>query len=294
MSLLKIEPPHPVTSLDELFAIAYALKHQAASRYEELALRMRSAGQHALAETFQRLSLEENNQLATVVRWAEAAKGQAPDVAHLSWTLPETFDDEGAMTAAPETQTGYRALSMAVRNEERAFAFWSYIASQAKKPEIRQAAEAMAHDELEHVSTLRRERRRAYHSERMQAPPTTNGLGDTAALENRLATMLETLSRAGGEDDRGQVSRFAVEARRAAADLAASSLTIVALPQATSAIEDPTVLAEVLVERYLDAADRHQDESGLMLAQALASQAINRLAWLRAYQNRSDQLSGAS
>ena len=289
MSLLKVEPQRAVTSLDELFAIAYSLKHQAASRYEELALRMRSAGQLELAETFQRLSLQERIYLSNVVHRAEAAKGKTPEVSHLSWTLPETFDDEGAMTAAPETQTGYRALSMAVRNEERAFAFWSYIASQAEKPEIRQAAEAMAHDELEHVSTLRRERRRAYHSQRTQAPvPTTNGLGDTAALENRLAVILDDLSREVGEGDRGSISRFAAEARRAAEDLAASSLTLIALPPATSTIEDPLVLAEILVERYLDAADRHQDEAGLMLAQTLASQAINRLAWLRAHLNRSE------
>ena len=52
--------------------------------------------------------------------------------------------------------TPYRALAMAVRNEERAFAFWSYVAAYSEDSEIKKAAEAMAREELGHVSTLRK------------------------------------------------------------------------------------------------------------------------------------------
>ena len=169
MSLLKQEPAGSVKSLEELFAIAAAMEQEAATRYAEIAARMRQEGDPALAEVFERLSADEQGHLDSVVHWSEKTKGQAPDPARIRWELPETFDDEGAATAHPRLLSAYRALSMAVRNEERAFAFWSYVAAHAEVPEIRQAAEAMAHEELGHVATLRRERRSAFHAERRQA-----------------------------------------------------------------------------------------------------------------------------
>jgi hypothetical protein len=57
------------------------------------------------------------------------------------------------------------ALAIAARNEERAFAFWSYVAAFAEKSDIKKAAEAMAGEELRHVAMLRKERRRTYHGE---------------------------------------------------------------------------------------------------------------------------------
>ena len=166
MSLLKQEPAGSVKSLEELFAIAAAMEQEAATRYAEIAARMRQEGDPALAEVFERLSADERGHLDSVVHWSERTKGQAPDPARIRWELPETFDDEGAATAHPRLLSAYRVLSMAVRNEERAFAFWSYVAAHAEGAEIRQAAEAMAHEELGHVAILRRERRSAFHAER--------------------------------------------------------------------------------------------------------------------------------
>ena len=60
----------------------------------------------------------------------------------------------------------YRALAIAVRNKERAFAFYSYIAAEARSPGVRALAEDLARDELEHAAVLRRERRRAFRRER--------------------------------------------------------------------------------------------------------------------------------
>ena len=51
--------------------------------------------------------------------------------------------------------TPYRVLTIAVRNEERAFAFWSYVAAHADGEEVRLAAETMAKEELEHVAAFR-------------------------------------------------------------------------------------------------------------------------------------------
>src|SRR6185503_2621056 len=51
-------------------------------------------------------------------------------------------------------------------DEERAFAFWSYMAAYSEDHAIQKSAEAMAKEELGHVSTLRKERRLAYHGQR--------------------------------------------------------------------------------------------------------------------------------
>src|SRR5215208_2938626 len=96
MSLLKTEPPAPVRTLEELFAIAYAMEHEAATRYAEIAERMRREGNPALAEVFERLSADEHGHLDSVVHWSERQKGRPPDPALIRWRLPETFDDEGA------------------------------------------------------------------------------------------------------------------------------------------------------------------------------------------------------
>jgi rubrerythrin len=78
---------------------------------------------------------------------------------------------------------------MAVRNEERAFTLWSYIAAQAEEKEIQPAAERMAHEELGHASLLRRARREAYRAARPdeRARSVEELLALTVVLEKRLA-----------------------------------------------------------------------------------------------------------
>ncbi|QFU14800.1 ferritin-like domain-containing protein [Microvirga thermotolerans] len=281
MPLLKAEPAGSVKTLDELFALAAAMEEEAAIRYAEIADRMRQEGNAALAEVFARLSEEERGHLASVEGWSQRARGQAPDPARIRWQRPETFDDEGMATADPRLLSAYRALSVAVRNEERAFAFWSYVAAHAASPEVRRAAEAMAHEELGHVALLRRERRRAFHAERDRAgSDARHEAGDLAGLERRLAALLAPLAARAPSPERERLEAFAQEATRNAealerAPIAVGSAPVVPLP------DDPTALAELLVDRYLEAGDTLRDEEALGRAQDLAGRAIARLAWLR-------------
>src|SRR5437868_944502 len=124
-----------------------------------------------------------------VAQWSRRKSGKAPDPSEVRWELPATFDEETAgELAGSALATPYRALSMAVRNEERAFALWTYIAAQAEDPAIRQAAETMAREELEHVSLLRRARRRAYHAQRaVPARPSMESFEGAEGLEAWLA-----------------------------------------------------------------------------------------------------------
>ena len=132
MSLLKQEPTRAVRSWRS-FAIAYAMEEEAATRYAEIAGKMRSEGNTDLADVFERLAEDERGHRDSVTMVREGG-GRAPDPALVRWQLPTTFDDEGAATTDPHLVTAYRSLSMAVRNEERAFAFWTYVAAHAGSP----------------------------------------------------------------------------------------------------------------------------------------------------------------
>lgn len=284
MSLLKAEPAGAVKSLEELFAIAAAMEREAADRYAEIAARMRREGDPALAEVFERLSADEQGHLDGVVHWSQKTKGQAPDPVRIRWELPETFDDEGVATTDPKLLSAYRALSMAVRNEERAFAFWSYVAAHAEALEIQRAAETMAHEELGHVATLRRERRKAFHAEHRQprtSPAERSGGRDLAVLERRLADLLEPLAAKASPEERARLKGFAGEARRHADDLEQSPITVPSGRLAGTPPDDPVALAELLTDRYLEAGDALRDEETVERVQALAGRAIARLAWLR-------------
>ncbi|WP_262031948.1 ferritin-like domain-containing protein [Microvirga sp. Mcv34] len=285
MSLLKTEPAGTVTSLEELFAIAAAMEHEAATRYAEIAGRMRQEGSPALAEVFERLSADEQGHLDGVVHWSQKTKGRDPDPARIRWELPETFDDEGAATTDPQLLGAYRALSMAVRNEERAFAFWSYVAAHAEAPEIQRAAETMAHEELGHVATLRRERRKAFHAERGQqrtGPMVEDGGPDLAALEQRLADLLAPLAAKASPQEGARLKGFADEARQYAQELEQTPIAVPGARPVGTLPDDPVALAELLTDRYLEAGDTLRDEEALGRVQALAGRAIARLAWLRA------------
>ncbi len=284
MSLLKAEPAGRVTSLEELFAIAAAMEQEAATRYAEIAARMRQEGDSALAEVFEQLSADERGHLAGIVHWSQATKGRNPDPARIRWNLPETFDDEGVAITDSKLLSAYRALSMAVRNEERAFAFWSYVAAHAEIPEIRQAAEIMAHEELGHVATLRRERRKAFHAERREASEGSRprpGQGDPAALERRLAGLLDTWAVGATAQERSHLEELAREARLHAKALDEAPGALVVDGSRTGVPDDPLALAELLTEFYIEAGDAVSDERALQEVQAMAGRAIARLAWLR-------------
>lgn len=283
MSLLKTPPPTPVKTLEELFAIAHAMEHEAAARYADISERMNDEGNPQLAAVFERLSVDEKGHLDQIAHWSEQARGKVPDPALIRWKLPETFDDEGASTIDPRLQNAYRALAMAVRNEERAFAFWSYVAAQATEPEIQQAAETMAREELGHVATLRRERRRAFHADRSAEDGSVGGepVQDSASLEHRLANLLEPLADHAPEAERMRMRAIVDEARRHALELESNPISTPAGARLRSLPDSPIALAELLTERYLEAADSQRDERELLRVQGFAGRAIARLAWLR-------------
>ncbi|MCA1403975.1 ferritin family protein [Ensifer sp. IC3342] len=268
--------PWTMASMDELLAFARAMEQEAIDGYVSLAARMRAENRPDLAAVFDRLTAEEEGHLENVDRWL-GDRTPRPVV------LPKPlFDDEGAGLVAQELLTSYRAFSMAVRNEERAFVFWSYAAAHAPNDEIRLAAERLAMDELGHVATLRRERRRAFHA--MRHAEAHAAKGKLPVLERRLSSLLMKLAASVGvpvaERLRAHSAEAAERAQLLSREPSAETPLLQHVPDNVS--ERLVPLCEFLLDCYLDLAERERTEAGRKQAQMFAGDMIRCLQDVRA------------
>ncbi|MEW9835139.1 hypothetical protein [Mesorhizobium marinum] len=194
------------------------------------------------------------------------------------WDPQQLFDDEGAGATAPELLSPYRVLATAVRNAERVFGFWTYLVARADTGAMRAACEQMAHHELAHVAALRRERRRAYHAQggpRVRPEP-----GWTlAALERRLADLLSN----GAATPASPEMQSCIDGARLRAE-ALEKEDPVDAPVPAGAADRPQPCAEVLLDCYLDMAERLPTQDARDRAQRFAGEMIGCLAAIRARQ----------
>lgn len=273
--------PRPVTSVDQLLAIAHALASQTEARYRSLAEHMRLCRAMALTDLFMHLAENASCQVAQIAQKSGSLRGHAPDPALVRQHLPKHFDEEAAHSML---LTPYRALANAVADEERAFAFHTYIAAQASDGPVRRMAKEFATEKLDHAALLRRERRRAFHAQR----PRTASLPQTVAELHALA----------GEWDGLVVCAHAALARRLAAagdtrsaeifrhlaeDEARGDAGVLAERRTADAetIAEGARILEQAFERYADIAERAGNEPRMAEAQHLAERALRRLVLAR-------------
>ncbi len=291
MPLLKAEPPRSVRTVEELFAIARNLEHEAAQNYTALAARARSEGLAELAPLFEQLARDEREHEREIEAWAEqetSTKGPAP--VGVSWQSPATFDMEIAGDlASSRLASAYKILSMAVQNEERAFEFWTYVAAQAPSEAIRNIAERMAKGELGHVALMRRARRQAYHAQRIVAGSASSDVGKTVGmpeLENLLAERLDRLAEHLNEHEAIRARELAAQSRAMREEAPVAPSPARDRPRADA---DEVTIAERLVEDYLELGENAHDEAVVAKAQELAARAVSRLAWLRTVVGQSER-----
>jgi|SRR5215469_3272673 len=286
MTRLKSAPP-PIGSPDELLAMAHALEKEAARCYRELAARMRLRREAALVELFQFLAGIEEKHAGHITARAAASLGRPIDPARIRWEVPENFDEEEGNS---RLLTPYRALAVAVRNEERAFAFYCHIAAEAPEGPARALAEELAKDELAHAFLLRRERRKAYRKENIAARRSAAALPGSveelwhlgAECEWRAARYHRALVQSlysQGEDPKAFVDA-ADDEENCARQLAAGSghkLSEEAL-DVPPTVDGGLRLLEEAFDRYADIAERSPDERIMHEAQLLAARAVRRLS----------------
>jgi len=266
-----------VTTIAQVLAIAGALERAAVRRYEALGACMRRVGHAELARVFEALAQEERQHVESVEHLAQASQssGSFGDIAGL--TLPETFELVDAAAAA--LLTPYKALSIAVRGEEQAFSFWTYVASEATNTEVRAQAEAMARQELVHAAKLRHERRHAYHAERQRWQPEAADALDGDALqsfigrqERETATaVLDAAQRLDGQVDpglllliRGFAASISAEASSEKAAIgSAANIQRAATVGAVGILFEAAGSVEKLIEQYLVLLGRSEQAGGL-------------------------------
>ena len=274
-----------IASMGELLDLAGSMEQEAIDGYVALARRMRDMARPDLADVFDSLVTEERGHLGKVDDWRKAL-GQPHGEAAVH-VPEELFDDEGAGIVSPELLSAYRAFSMAVRNEERAFVFWAYVSAHAQSDEIKNAAERMAREELGHVAKLRRERRRAFHQERDKDLDARKA--DLHLLERALAAHLQSLATQPDGKDRARLQSLSEEALERADSLARKPFATVPhterVPQ--GAVANALALSEFLADCYLDLADRENDEEDTQRARTFAAQMIYCIRALRSLTARS-------
>lgn len=298
MVILRREPPARIKSADELLAVAYAMELEASRRYRDLCDHMRRQGEEQLAGIFDFLARIEDKHAREIDARARAVIGTAVDPTRVRWELPENFDEEETRSYL---LTPYRALAIAVRNEERAFAFFSYLAANAEDDAVRKLAEESAKDELDHAALLRRERRKAWRSrdkDEMPARPESETvrsvaelLARAAAIERAAAVEHRALAAAlAAKGDHGLARLFeqtAVDEQSAGDDAAARldhepDRTEMPHPAGHAhTIRDGLRILEDTFERYAQVSEHSADEALLIEAQKLAERALRRLTYTK-------------
>jgi hypothetical protein len=253
------------------------MEQEAAARYRVLSVHMKRQGDNEMAAQFETLAKAEDRHVTEVAGRSRALVGHAPDPARIRWDLPADFDEA---VAGGAVMSAYQALAYAVRNEERAFTFYTYVAAEADRPDIRALAEDLARDELRHATLLRHYRRRAFHAARpapVDIPATVEDLramsrrwdAEAAAAHTALAA---TLDKAGELEDAAIFHRLAAREADAANGEAANAIP------ALSTAADGLRLIETAFDRYALIGERASDESVLIEAQRLAAEIVTRLA----------------
>ncbi len=221
----------------------------------------------------------------------------SPNPVDIRWELPPDLEDEAAADLADSRMvTPYRAFSIAVRNEERAFAFWSYMSAYSKDEDIRMQAEKIALEELCQVEILRKHRRRAYHAQRSRdAPKKALPLPvlkqEAHALEERLSqqclSMAAAAARQGDEATACLLRQVSEESvRHVAIDVEGGAQTSAGREdlggaQLVGLLDAVLAALEAATEFYIDQAEISSDEQAVSFAQNLSQSAIKRLAKLR-------------
>lgn len=185
--LLEHSPEVADVSLAVLVGVANAIETASVRRYDTLADTMQRRGEVATAEAFRAMRDEEQAHVVAVERWARGLAEPVPDAADFMCRLPSELADSWDDVTGSARLSPYRAFAIAVRNEEKAFALYSYLAAHASEPAVAVQAERLAVEELHHASLMRRWRRKAWHREQRGLHAWTPVVASEASLASLLA-----------------------------------------------------------------------------------------------------------
>lgn len=150
-----VAKPPAVTSVADLFAVAYQIEAAAVDRYDLLADQMETHNNAELGAVFRDLSRAEAIHRDEIRRLA----GDIDVIAHAQgiakWSRGES-PEEVELGEAHYLMTPWHALKLALAGEERALAFFKSIVETTKDPGIKKMAEEFVEEEAEHVNLVHR------------------------------------------------------------------------------------------------------------------------------------------
>jgi rubrerythrin len=148
-----------VSSLADLFAIAYRIEADAVERYDLLAQQMETHNNPELTAVFRDLARAEGIHRDEILRMAGDIDVIARARQIANWHQGES-PEEADLGAAHYLMTPWHALQLALAAEKRALAFFQSIVGTTKDPKIKKMAEEFVEEEVEHVNLVYRLLRR--------------------------------------------------------------------------------------------------------------------------------------
>lgn len=269
-----------VKSLEDLNALAIILERRAAERFRLLAAAMAARGRMELSELFKQLAQEEARHEAALRQAAPALddgalEGRWPDELGEAPRQPDASQLAGASV--------YQCLADAVRNEEKAFRFFSYVAANSKDEALRSRAETLAKEELAHAALLRQARRTAYHRQKRLTQLWPNGRKVTTMAELRRSAVARELAL----QQRLEALPLEVTTARALEHAAKRIRALLAPEPEHSAAErtdpppsSPEDTCAAAFEFYDQVARAARDEALMLCAQSLSEIALERIVLL--------------
>lgn len=144
-----------ISSVADLFAVAWQIEADAVERYVVLATQMEVHNNADLVTAFRDLALAEAIHRDEIQRMA----GDIDVVAHArtvaKWSKGES-PEEADLGAVHYLMTPWHALQLALDGEKRALAFFTKVAETATDPAIRKMAAEFVEEEAEHVNFVNR------------------------------------------------------------------------------------------------------------------------------------------
>jgi rubrerythrin len=144
-----------ISTLADLYAVAYQIEADAVERYDLLATQMETHNNAELAATFRDLARAEGIHRDEIKRMA----GDIDVVSHArvvaKWSRGES-PEQVELDAAHYLMTPWHALQLALAGEQRALDFFISVVASVKDPAVKKMAEEFVEEEQEHVNLVHR------------------------------------------------------------------------------------------------------------------------------------------
>ena len=140
-------------TVQQFYALLYAMEFEAAERYDEPANQMETHNNAAVAAVFRELAAIERKHAKHLQAYGQSVQAIRPRDMQFSagFEMPETTP----LDRAHYLMTPAHALALALENEEQAARCFEEMAASAPDEEVRKLATDMAKEERRHADLLR-------------------------------------------------------------------------------------------------------------------------------------------